>query len=41
MLVKRTPYAMVLAIRRESEGQNIGIKRNGGTAEVRNGAQYK
>lgn len=34
MLVKRTPYAMVLSIRRESEKQNIGIKRNEGTAEV-------
>ena len=34
MLVKRTPYAKVLAIRRVAEGQNIGIKRNGGTAEV-------
>ena len=34
MLVKRTPHAQVLAIRRVAEGQNIGIKRNGGTAEV-------
>ncbi|KAK7109348.1 hypothetical protein V1264_013402 [Littorina saxatilis] len=34
MLVKRIPHAVVLAIRREAEGQNIGIKRNGGTAEI-------
>ena len=34
MLVRRTPHALVLAIRRMAEGQNIGIKRNGGTAEV-------
>ncbi|XP_076461879.1 uncharacterized protein LOC143294318 [Babylonia areolata] len=34
MLVKRTPHARVLAIRRVAEGQSIGIKRNGGTAEI-------
>lgn len=34
MLVKRTPHARVMAIRRAAEGENIGIKRNGGTAEI-------
>ncbi|KAK7494678.1 hypothetical protein BaRGS_00014076 [Batillaria attramentaria] len=34
MLVKRTPHAQVLTIRRAAEGENIGIKRNGGTAEI-------
>lgn len=34
ILVKRTPYAKVLALRRAAEGENIGIKRNGGTAEI-------
>lgn len=34
MLVNRTPHARVLAIRRVAEGQNIGIKRSGGTAEI-------
>ncbi|KAL8617722.1 hypothetical protein ACOMHN_053555 [Nucella lapillus] len=34
MLVKRTPHAKVMAIRRVAEGQSIGIKRNGGTAEI-------
>ena len=37
MLVRRLPHAQVLAIRRLAEGENIGIKRNGGTAEVSQG----
>lgn len=35
MLIKRMPHAKVLAIRRSAEGESIGIKRNGGTGEVK------
>ena len=33
--LRRMPHATVLAIRRNAEGENLGIKREGGTGEVR------
>ena len=33
-ILQRTPHARVLAIKREVEGEPLGIRRQGGTAEV-------
>ena len=35
MVLHRMPYAKVFAIRRDAEGQSLGIKREGGSGEVR------
>lgn len=34
LVIKRLPYAHVMAIRRRQSGENLGIQRLGGTAEV-------
>ncbi|KAH9518570.1 hypothetical protein Btru_017193 [Bulinus truncatus] len=34
VVLKRMPFAKVIAIRKNSEGQNLGIKREGGTGEI-------
>ncbi|KFM82069.1 hypothetical protein X975_26408, partial [Stegodyphus mimosarum] len=34
-IVRRVPRGRVLAIRREYEGQDLGIVREGGTAEIK------
>ena len=34
-IVKRVPNARVLAVRRETSGQDLGLRRRGGTGEVR------
>ncbi|OWF41462.1 uncharacterized protein LOC110462324 [Mizuhopecten yessoensis] len=34
LVVKRLPYATILAIRRNHDGENLGITREGGTAEI-------
>ncbi|XP_033756938.1 uncharacterized protein LOC117339463 [Pecten maximus] len=33
-VIKRLPYASILAIRRNHDGENLGITRDGGTAEI-------
>lgn len=33
-IVRRLPYGKIFAIKREYEGQDLGIVREGGTAEV-------
>ncbi|XP_074643532.1 uncharacterized protein LOC141900511 [Tubulanus polymorphus] len=33
-IVKRTPHAKVFAIKRSAEGEHLGFKREGGTAEI-------
>ena len=33
-VIKRLPYAHVMAIRRHQNGQKLGLQRFGGTAEV-------
>ena len=34
LVIKRLPYAKVMAIRRQQTGENLGLQRLGGTAEV-------
>ncbi|GIY51113.1 PH domain-containing protein [Caerostris darwini] len=34
-IVRRVPYAKILAVKREYEGQDLGIVREGGTAEIK------
>ncbi|PVD30767.1 hypothetical protein C0Q70_10042 [Pomacea canaliculata] len=34
VMVKRIPYGQVIAIRRSAEGESLGIRRVGGTAEI-------
>lgn len=33
-IIKRVPFGKIFAVRRSEEGQDLGIKRDGGTGEV-------